>query len=54
VRWGLSPSRNTDYNREVFLVQHSDYLRMFDLLDKTFAKLIEPLCTLRDKDGWLM
>jgi hypothetical protein len=39
------------YNREVFLVQHSDYLRMFDLLDKTFAKLIEPLCTLRDKDG---
>jgi hypothetical protein len=39
------------YNREIFLLQHADYFRAFDAIDKNFSALIEPLSTLRDGNG---
>jgi hypothetical protein len=39
------------YNAEVFLLQHGEYFRTFDAIDKNFSALVEPLSTLRDGDG---
>jgi len=39
------------YNREVFLLQHGDYVRTFDAIDTSFSNLVQPLGTLRDSNG---
>src|SRR5450755_4018992 len=39
------------YNREVFLLQHGDYVRTFDAIDTNFNVLVQPLSTLRDSNG---
>ena len=39
------------YNREVFLIEHSKFVKVFSVIDKNFENLIEPLRTLRDAAG---
>jgi hypothetical protein len=40
-----------DYNREVFLLEHGELVRIFSAVDINFGTLIEPLRTMRDANG---
>jgi hypothetical protein len=39
------------YNREVFLLEHAQYVKVFSQIDDNFASLIEPLARRRDAKG---